>query len=103
MNITTVISIFPMHTIWKKFPLNLVFCQGEKKEEKKKEREKEGKRERKTQFSCNKSRSVPRQTDRPTDISFIWICISRALFGIWLVSGAGVDAAARKFRHGGKF
>lgn len=102
MNITTVISIFPMHTIWKKFPLNLVFCQGEKKEEKK-ERKRERGKERRSSAVTRVEVCPDRQTDRPTDISFIWICISRALFGIWLVSGAGVDAAARKFRHGGKF
>lgn len=94
-----------MHTIWKKFPLNLVCCQGEKKEkkERKRERGKEREKERRSSAVTRVEVCPDKQTDRPTDISFIWICISRALFGIWLLSGAGVDAAARKFRHGGKF
>lgn len=68
MNITTVISIFPMHTIWKKFPLNLVCCQGEKKEEKerKKERGKEREKERRSSAVTRVEVCPDRQTDRPT-------------------------------------
>lgn len=69
----------------------------------KKKKKKERGKERRSSAVTRVEVCPDRQTDRPTDISFIWICISRALFGIWLVSGAGVDAAARKFRHGGKF